>query len=341
MARLVDIGGGTVAVFLLLTTSLAGAEPSEAALAAARDMFHEARKAEDAGRWDEALTKLQAVAHVKVTPQVRFHLGLCLENVGRLVEALNHFERSRAEAVEGNLPTVMAEAKRHSADVRTRAAKLTLVLPAGREDVRVEVDDQPVDSVLLARPLLLDRGQHAVKASAPGLTFAKVISVAERQAVELEIELAPIRAPPPSAVHASGPTAPAASSVSPAGVGPAPSLGVERSSSASTAGWWFVGGGTALLAGALASSLVQAAELKHIESVCPSHVDCPRDLADSRARAQTSRTAAITLGALGGAGVVTGIALLFTSRRPSRTAGVTCEPWVTAHAAGATGAVSW
>ena len=62
-------------------------EPSAAELASARSLFNEARTAEEQGEWQDAIARLDAVAKVKMTPQVRFHLGLCQEHLGRLLEA--------------------------------------------------------------------------------------------------------------------------------------------------------------------------------------------------------------------------------------------------------------
>ena len=83
----------------LLLAAPCMAEPTRAELVAARDMFGEARDEEKAGNWTKALTLFEAVAKVKLTPQVRFHIALCEEQTGKLLEALNDFERARTLAL--------------------------------------------------------------------------------------------------------------------------------------------------------------------------------------------------------------------------------------------------
>src|SRR5260221_5924945 len=121
-----------------------------------------------------------------MTPQVRFHLGLCQEHTTRLVEALNNLERAASEATEQNLPMVVEEAKEHAANVRARVPKLLIVLPPGKES-RVEVDGQVVASVLLTRPVAFDPGTHKIVASAPGLSFSREVSIVERDERRIDV----------------------------------------------------------------------------------------------------------------------------------------------------------
>ena len=82
----------------------APADPTPAELAEAREWFAKARRLEDTGQWSEALELLQRVAAVKTTPQVRFHIALCMENVGLLTQALEGFQRAAREASRSGVP---------------------------------------------------------------------------------------------------------------------------------------------------------------------------------------------------------------------------------------------
>jgi hypothetical protein len=333
---------------VLLLSAAARAEPSEAELAAARELFTEARSAEDAGRWQEALSKLQAVARVKTTPQVRFHLGLCEENLGRFVEALNHFERARAEATEQGLGTVILEAKEHATRARARTAKLELAFPAGHELPRVEIDGQPVASVLLVRPLLLDPGKHQVSASSPGSRYTKEVVLTERQALRLEVVLERSTVTVAAADHTR------AGATSGRGAGGAP-LGGDRDSAnvgeplssgpaqgrSSTLGWALVGGGGVALAGAVTAALVRSSAINHIESVCPSHTDCPATLETSVNRAKTANILAFSLAIVGTATAGAGLLAVLSAHSAPSTGQITWSPWLSAHGAGSTGAISW
>jgi hypothetical protein len=296
-------------------------------------LFNEARAAEDQGNWADALSKLDAVAKVKMTPQVRFHLGLCQEHTTRLVESLNNLERAASEGAEQNLPMVVEEATEHAASVRERLPKLFIVLPKG-PDARVEVDGQVLATVLLSRPVPFDPGSHKIVATAPGLVFTQAFDIAEREERRIEVVFAP---------------APGSASASPFPASPpdaAPNAPPPEPTSSSlfrspTVGWAAVGVGGAMLVGASVSILVRQNALNDIESECSTHQDCPRHLESSQSKARTFGALAVALGIVGGASVVTGVVILAQPRHEGAPAKIGLTPWMTASGAGATGAVSW
>jgi thioredoxin-like negative regulator of GroEL len=87
---------------------------SAAQLNEARERFSQGRKLEDAGRFEEALVAFRQVARVKTTPQVRFHIALCLMHTNQPVAALEEFHTAIFEAGT-TAPNVVAEAKQHIA----------------------------------------------------------------------------------------------------------------------------------------------------------------------------------------------------------------------------------
>jgi hypothetical protein len=339
MAGLAWTASACAGLILTLASSAAQAEPSAAELASARDMFSEARRAEDAGHWAEALVKLKAVANVKMTPQVRFHLGLCQEHTGHLVEALNSFEVARAEATEQGVGAVIDEARDHAASVRSRVPKLLIVLPAGA-DAKVEVDGQAISSGLLARSLPFDPGRHTVSASAPGQAFSREVTIAEKEEKRIEVTFTPV---PLAAAPKSAASAPAPAVTAPPPTPPSADTGTASIGS-STMGWVVVGTGGIALAGAAITAVLRQDSISRIDELCPSHQDCRRsdqkNLEDSQSKARTFGALAVALGAGGGALVVTGIVLVLTSKEPPST-GAAVTPWVGANGAGLLGAVSW
>ena len=308
-------------------------EPSAAELASARSLFNEARTAEEQGEWQDALARLDAVAKVKMTPQVRFHLGLCQEHLGRLLEALNNLERAASEGAEQNLSTVVAEAREHASSVRSRLPKLSIILPPG-SDARVEVDGQEVASVLLTRPVAFDPGPHTVVATAPGLSFSREVSVAEGE--EKRIDVAFTRVPLSTKAAQPPPVVPPRADTG--GVGTEASSG--PGSRWSTLGWIGVGVGGAALVGATASLIVRQGAINDINASCPDHRDCPRQLESSQNTARTFGTVGTVLGIAGGAVAVTGVVLLLQPRGDAR-AKVAVAPFVTYGAIGAAGTFAW
>jgi hypothetical protein len=321
--------GAAMAVCLVSPVASANGEPSAAELASARSLFSEARAAEERGDWLEALTKLDAVAKVKMTPQVRFHLGLCQEHTTHLVEALNNLERAALEASEQNLPMVVEEAKQHALDVRARVPQLFIALPSVNE-TRVEVDGQVVASVLLGRPVPCDPGPHKIVATAPGQFFSREVSLAESEEVRIEVVFSPARAE-------SDPSAPGSAGI--AAVSDA--AGTRSRDGWSTLGWVAVGVGGAAVVGAGVTALIRQDAINDIQSICPRHQDCPRSLETTQSKARTFGALSAALGIFGGASVITGVVLLMQPHHDGPTAKLAFSPWVTGTGAGAVGAVSW
>jgi len=319
--------GGALALCVVSMPALAQPEPSGTELASARSLFNEARMAEERGDWTEALAKLDVVAKVKMTPQVRFHLGLCQEHTAQLVEALNNLERAASEGSEQNLPTVVAEAKEHAAGVRARLPKLSIVLPRGPA-ARVEIDGRLVASVLLNRPMVFDPGAHKVVATAPGLVFSQDISIGEGEERRVEVVFSP------ASVLAAGTVTTGDAQVADSAAADSP----ERSS---TLGWLAVGTGGAALIGASISMLVRQGALDDIDAACPNHQGCPRSLESAQSKASTFGTLAAVLAAVGGVSAATGIVLLVQPHTQQGSAQVSVGPWMTSSGAGATGSVSW
>ncbi len=81
---------GLVFAFMVaLAAGRAHADPSPGEIQAARDLFAKAEQDEDAGNWSAALDKLRRAASVKMTPGIRYHVGLCEEKLGQIAAALN------------------------------------------------------------------------------------------------------------------------------------------------------------------------------------------------------------------------------------------------------------
>src|SRR5690606_28697159 len=85
-----------------LMIGLACPEPAAAQtaeeLSEARAAFQRGIELEQAKNWAGALKQFREVGQVKMTPQVRYHIALCEENLGKLVAALGGYELALADA---------------------------------------------------------------------------------------------------------------------------------------------------------------------------------------------------------------------------------------------------
>ena len=214
---------GALAVAILLGAELAApgagaAEPKPAELAAARKHFDEALELEKAERWSEAEPKLREALAVKETPGLRYHIGLCLEHLGKLVEALVEYDRAdemlRLGAKAPDVAKLLVTARE---GVDQRVARLTLRLATEVDGVEVELDHRAVRPALLGQPLPQNPGKHVVAASAPGhQSFRRELVLGEAQAATLVVELPElVRSVPPTTKSARQPAASPAASPAP------------------------------------------------------------------------------------------------------------------------------
>lgn len=165
-------------------------EPTDEELAAARALFSEAKDLEAAGEWAKALTKLEKVAKVVTTPQVRFHVALCHENLGRLVEAINGFELAAQEAEKTGATDVLENAPKRAEALRARVAYLVLEVSGKVRVSKIYLDDRRVSIALAGTKIPVDPGEHRVEVRREGeVTYDMDVELAEGETHKLEIEI--------------------------------------------------------------------------------------------------------------------------------------------------------
>ncbi len=278
------------------------AEPSKEALAAARDLFKQGLAAEKENAWQEALTAFEKVSRVKMTSQVRYHIGLCHEKLGHFVDALNAFELAAQEAKAAGVKTVAEQAPLHAEAVRERIGYLTITVTGTIRTSRIFIDERPIDLALLGARLPVDPGKHAlIVKRGDELVEERAFELAEKE--EQSIELF-IDDPEPVAEPVIGPTGPA---------GPRPDEDNPRVPAYITAG-----AGLAVLGGAGVFFALRQATLYNLdcETIDPSPLGptatgCHPDSQATADLAQTYTHVTNVFAAVGGAAVATGVVLFF------------------------------
>jgi hypothetical protein len=173
-------------------------------LAAARALFADAERDEQAGRWAGALEKVRRASSVKMTPGLRFHIALCQERLGHLVAALDDYAAAEAAArAEGNRE-VLDLVTEPEASLKVRTPTITVHLPAqlagGQGAAEVVLDGATIASSAVGRAVRVDPGSHMVQARAPGqIPYAMSLSVVERQTATIDVHFLPLQGaePPP------------------------------------------------------------------------------------------------------------------------------------------------
>jgi hypothetical protein len=180
------------------TTAAAPPEDgSEVDLDTLRKRFKEGIELESKQKWAEALTVFEEVAKAKSSPQVRFHVALCHENLNRLREAKTGFEQALklAEADPDSAKDVLDSAPGRIAALEARIPVLVIEVSDGGEAV-VAVGALELGTIKARAQTTLDPGAHDVTVKEGGKTRKlRTISVAEGERLEIKVPAAPKAAP--------------------------------------------------------------------------------------------------------------------------------------------------
>jgi PEGA domain len=155
----------------------------------ARAQFQQATELEQAGNWTAALQAFREVGQVRMTPQVRFHIAVCEENLGRLVAALGGYELALADADKVN-PDFKGEVEANITKLQSRIPKLVIERGAGANAAAIELDGVAVGDSSVGVEVPLDPGPHAVTAKAPNRKpFETSVTLTERETTRVVVVL--------------------------------------------------------------------------------------------------------------------------------------------------------
>jgi hypothetical protein len=199
LARL--FGAGLIVFWIATATPAYAKEPTAAELAQARDLFSKAERDERGKDWKSALEKLEAAGAIKMTAGIRFHIALCQENLGHLVEALASYEAAATQAREDNARDVLEAIQEPVADLRGRVPSLTLSLANARpEEVDITLDDRALAAAELGAAIRLAPGTHHLVARrrTDGKTFTKDVVLRERDSIAMDLRLPPVGSAEPA-----------------------------------------------------------------------------------------------------------------------------------------------
>jgi hypothetical protein len=243
--------GTAGAMTTTFTPSVAWAQSDEE-LKQARELFQEAFKDEQAGRFDVALEKFKRVARVKESASVRYRIASCMEGLRHYREARDTY-RSLA-ASKDSLPQKdqpIAESAANKVVELDRKIPKVIVTISGETppaDARVTIDGA---SAPAGRPIEADPGEHVIQATAPGMKpFEQRVTLPDNGSqipATVAFEKADDHPPPP----------------------PPPPPG-----SSHTTAWIAIGAGGVLLVTGVALLVVREGKISTIKDDCPNNV-CP------------------------------------------------------------------
>jgi len=292
--------------------------PTAESLKLAREQFDRALALQTAGNWAGALALLKDVAAVRSTPQVRFNIALCEENLGRLVAALGDYELAAADARTEGAEKVAVEVAARLEALRQRIPRIVVQRGSGAEAATVRLDGVSLGDAVIGTPMPADPGPHTVEATAPGFSaFKRTLRVAERESQTLVIELEPLpRAEPVQLV---------------------PPQPLPPPSSGQTLGIVIGSIGLASLGASGVFFYLRSAAIDDLDTVCgPDRRSCPASAQDRIDEGRLYTTLGNVGLAAGAVGVGVGLVLLLAGGGERQQAGLIVAPTASGSLAGAT-----
>jgi hypothetical protein len=284
----------------------AAKDPTPAEIGAARELFNQGKELEEHGAWVEALEKFRKVAGVKMTPQVRFHIALCEENLGQLVAAMNDFELATQEAsrLGARAAEVLSNAPERLEALRQRIARLRIEVSDGTAGASVLLDGKALVAALVGTDIPVDPGAHTVELrTGDTVVLSRTVTLAERDFHVMELDAEHARRP----AEQKPATAPAAPIARRTSAGSATSLGAHAPS--------LVAGGAGLLALAGAGVFfgLRESALDEVRRTCdPGTIEnCSPETRPDLERGKSHTTVAAVLTGVGVAGLATAAVLWF------------------------------
>jgi hypothetical protein len=271
----------------------------------ARQKFRQAVAMQTGGNWAAALALFRDVASVKNTPQVRFNIAICEENLGQLVQALGDYQLAATQAREEGTLDVAGEVDGRLATLQERIPKVTIKRGANANLAKISIDGVEVGATMIGKPMPVDPGGHSVGAELRGFQkFEKAFDVTEKQAVTVEVALDP---------------APNMDSPYGAESSQSEDHGAAPSKKGPTILPWVVGGvGVASLAASGIFFALRQGAISDLDSACPSRTNCPPELEGTANSGRTYSTLSVVTLAVGVVGVGAGVTLLVVGNGSSK-----------------------
>lgn len=274
--------------------------PTAADLRKARSQFQRGIELEQASNWSEALQQFREVGAVRMTPQVRFHIAYCEEQLGRLVTALGGYELALGEAEQVG-PDFKREVDAAVSGLRARIPKLVIERGTNGEAALVQLDGVDLGGSSVGVEVPLDPGPHTVTANAPGyLQFTTTVELEEREVTHVTLDLTPEPEPQPEE------NAPVKEVIV---VAPPP--GPNRTIP------YVVGGvGIATLATSGIFFALRQSNYSELKRACPDRNACPESNHDTYERVKTYSVVTPIVASAGAGAIVAATLLIVLEKKP-------------------------
>ena len=324
------------ALFALLASPVVHAQGvDDASKNAARDIGNEGLEAFHAGRYDEAVEKLERAYSVVKVPGLGLWTARALEKAGKLVEASEIYDEVGTLAVTEGDPAVQEAAKQVAAKEREellpRIPKLTLqVEGVPADEVVVTLDGVLVVAAHLGAARPANPGNHIATAKLGEQEAREEVTLAEGESKTVLLRLAPAPAKQPVATPPRSELAPTPLAVTPT------DTGVGEGRTQRILGWGGLGVGAAGLAFGTVTGVMVLSKKNTLEDHGCVDGACYVDQEDDVNNLNSLRRVSTVGFVIGGVGAAAGAALLLTAPLQRRE-GPAVRAWLGVGSAGVKG----
>ncbi len=165
--------------------------------ATARQLALDAIKLFKAGKYAEALDKMQRAQSLYDAPIHLLYVARAQEKVGQLVDASETYRRLVRTTLDAGAPeafvTAVEDGKKELVALEPRIPSLRIdVVPPNVADMDLRIDGAKVSSAVVGVDRPANPGSHTIRVSAPGFKAAeKTIQLQEKQSLTVPLELQP------------------------------------------------------------------------------------------------------------------------------------------------------
>jgi hypothetical protein len=185
------LAAGLVGVSLLAGPAAHAQQPTKAELDKARITFGEAVALAAANNCAGALVKYKEVLKVKSTAQITFNIAECEERLGKLMEALGNYRVAASQAAnDKKAVTVLKEVGSRIDAIESRLPKLTINRGKGGETATIELDGTEIGQGQLGAAMPVNPGPHVIVSRVGGKEYQReTVNLAEKETKVFDIKL--------------------------------------------------------------------------------------------------------------------------------------------------------
>lgn len=180
-----------------LIAAAASGAPTKQDVQKADKLFREARTLMAQGKYETACPKLEQSQQLDPSPPTQYQLGICYENTGRPATALAFFTEVADLAQKAGFKDKEKVARDKASALEPKVPRIIIEVSAGSRVSGLSIlrDGKPVPENQYNQPILVDPGDYAISASAPGKKpFDTTVSVrGEGVRVKVPIVLADVQ----------------------------------------------------------------------------------------------------------------------------------------------------